>query len=94
MTSRISAFARPAKFVDEMESGPFHRWRHEHRFEDSDGSTLMSDVIAYELPLGPLGRLADALFVRRHLTHLVQQHNRAVKAAAEEEKAPRPVASP
>jgi hypothetical protein len=30
MTSRITAFEPPRRFVDEMARGPFRRFRHEH----------------------------------------------------------------
>ncbi|MDY6775925.1 MAG: SRPBCC family protein [Halobacteria archaeon] len=37
-----------AVFVDEMERGPFERWRHTHGFERSDGGTVMRDTVEYE----------------------------------------------
>ena len=33
MTSVISHYDSPHRFVDEQVSGPFRRWWHEHRFE-------------------------------------------------------------
>ena len=32
LTSAITAFERPVRFVDEQTSGPFASFRHEHRF--------------------------------------------------------------
>ena len=54
-------------FVDEQERGPYRRWEHTHRFTETDTGVLMEDEVDYELPLGPLGTLAHALFVQRQL---------------------------
>jgi ligand-binding SRPBCC domain-containing protein len=57
----------PHYFTDEQigAEGPFKRWRHTHAFEALDGErTRVIDRLEYELPFGPLGRLADALFGR------------------------------
>ena len=83
MTSRIAHYERPRRFVDEMVRGPFAAWRHEHRFEARPGGTRMVDAAVYRLPLGPLGRLADVLVVRRHMRRLLQERNRHIKLAAE-----------
>lgn len=83
LSSQITAFDRPHRFVDEMVSGAFKSFRHEHIFEPSGDSTLMVDVFDYESPLGPLGRLADAVFLRRYMTALLETRNRHIKALAE-----------
>jgi len=57
-----------ARFVDRQESGPFRSWRHEHTFTAIDEhSTRLTDRVTYALRFGPLGRLADRLFVRRQV---------------------------
>jgi hypothetical protein len=38
MTSVISQYDAPHRFVDEQRSGPFRRWWHEHRFEPRTGA--------------------------------------------------------
>lgn len=81
MTSRITEYDAPHRFVDEQQSGPFGRWRHEHRFEEVDGTTTMTDVVEFTAPLGPLGRLVDALFLTRYMTRLLAQRNRWLAAA-------------
>lgn len=58
----------PRRFVDVQVRGPFAAWWHEHRFEAlADGSTQMDDTVYYRVPFGPLGWLADRLFVRPRL---------------------------
>jgi ligand-binding SRPBCC domain-containing protein len=42
-------------------------WRHQHGFEALDGGTRMTDHVEYALPLGPLGRIAHGLQVRRNV---------------------------
>lgn len=54
-------------FVDEQRFGPYSLWHHQHHFREIDGGVEMTDIVHYKLPLGPLGRLANALFVRRQL---------------------------
>ena len=57
-----------ARFADEQESGPFKSWRHEHTFTGIyEDSTRLTDRVTYTDRFGPLGRLADRLFVRRQV---------------------------
>ena len=60
-----------ARFVDEQESGPFAAWRHAHEFEAIDAKTTrVVDRITYRVPFGPIGWIADVVFLRRKLTAL------------------------
>ncbi|HEX3156247.1 MAG TPA: SRPBCC family protein [Candidatus Angelobacter sp.] len=63
-TSEIVEWEPPHCFVDLQLRGPYKLWRHEHRFEPSDGGTLISDTISLSLPLGFLGQLAYKIKVR------------------------------
>lgn len=84
MTSAITAYERPTRFVDEQQRGPFRSWWHEHRFTPTDaGGTLMVDVVRFCSPLGPLGRVADAVVLGRHMPHLVRQRNAWLKQELE-----------
>lgn len=69
-----------ACFVDEMRRGLFAAFRHEHvlepvRLDDRSAGTLMRDRMVWRSPLGALGRLADAVFVRRTLQALLRARN-------------------
>jgi ligand-binding SRPBCC domain-containing protein len=66
-TSEITEWDPPRRFVDEQLRGPYRSWRHEHEFRAVAGGTEIVDRVSYALPLGALGRLAHALFVRRQL---------------------------
>jgi ligand-binding SRPBCC domain-containing protein len=78
----ITAHQPPRLFVDEQGKGPFALWRHEHRFDPlPGGGTRLTDRITYEVPFGPLGRLADALFIRRTLDRMFAHRHRVTRAA-------------
>jgi hypothetical protein len=68
--SRITAYTAGESFVDEALRSPYAYWRHTHAFEARGADTLVRDRVAYGLPLGPLGRLAHALVVRRDLARI------------------------
>ena len=55
LTSRITDFNHPIFFADEMVSGAFRSFRHEHHFIDSEGVTIMTDIFEYRSPMGILG---------------------------------------
>ncbi len=68
--TRIDAVEPMRMFVDTQLKGPYKRWWHKHTFEPVEGGVLMRDRVEYELPLGPLGELAHATFVRKRLKHI------------------------
>jgi ligand-binding SRPBCC domain-containing protein len=77
-------FGEEARFVDEQESGPFKYWHHEHDFERVDEkNTRMLDRVTYRVPLGPIGVLADWIYVRRRLRRMFRYRSEAVKRALE-----------
>ena len=65
--SEITAWEPPVRFVDEQRFGPYRAWIHEHRFEDREGGTRVTDRVRYLVPGGPL---VDRLFVRRDLRRI------------------------
>lgn len=54
-------------FVDEQRVGPYALWHHQHHFKAIPGGVEMTDLVHYRLPLGFLGDIAHAIFVRRQL---------------------------
>jgi ligand-binding SRPBCC domain-containing protein len=83
LTSRITEFDPPRRFVDEMVRGAFRRLRHEHQFLATEAGTEIVDTFDYTSPLGPLGWAADRLFLRRYMTRLLRQRNACLKQVAE-----------
>lgn len=86
LTSRITAFERPRYFRDSMVKGIFRRFDHDHFFEPRGEATAMRDVFDFESPLGPLGRLANALFLTRYLRGFLERRNEVIKRAAESDE--------
>jgi len=89
MTSKIVALDSPHTFTDEMQRGPFKRWRHTHRFEPTGDGTLVSDHIEFASPFGPLGSAFDALFLKTFMAGFLVKHNEYIKQEAERRAASR-----
>ncbi len=83
LTSKIIEMEEPRKFTDEMQHGPFKRWRHAHLFEARKDGTLMTDHVKYASPFGVLGTLVDALVLKNYLTRFLIAHNQDIKHFAE-----------
>ena len=83
LTSKITEFHRPNCFVDEMVSGAFKSFRHEHLFKQQEGQTLMTDTFSFESPLGLLGWLANVLFLKSYMKRLLLKRNEVIKQTAE-----------
>ena len=78
------AFGEEARFVDVQESGPFAAWRHEHDFERVDEKTTrMLDRVTYRVPLGPIGWIADVIFVRRKVNEMFRYRHEQTKRLLE-----------
>lgn len=86
LTSKITAFEKPNYFVDEMQQGIFKSFQHKHLFTATDDGTLMTDIFDYKSPLGWLGSIADALFLKNYLKRLLEKRNAIIKEFAETEK--------
>jgi ligand-binding SRPBCC domain-containing protein len=81
LSMTISAADRPRSFRDEMVSGPFRRFVHDHFFEQRGGGTLMRDVLEFSSGVRPL----DALVLKPHLRRLLLRRNAVIKELAEGE---------
>lgn len=65
--TEITHVNEPYYFVDEQRAGPYALWHHEHRLSPTENGVLMSDLVSYRLPVGPLGDLAHRIFVQKQL---------------------------
>lgn len=68
--TEISHVQEGEYFVDEQRFGPYAFWHHKHIIHPSPEGVLMEDIVDYKLPLGPLGKLAHALLVRKQLKRI------------------------
>jgi len=83
-TAKIVEVERPRYFVDEMIAGAFKSMRHVHEFRPRDGGTLMRDLLEWQAPLGILGRIADRLFLERHMQWFVRTKQLRLRAIIEQ----------
>jgi ligand-binding SRPBCC domain-containing protein len=79
--TRIEAWEPGAMFCDLQLRGPYRHWEHLHTFEAVSGGTIVRDRVTYALPLGPLGRFAHALLVRRDLEAIFDFRRQATARA-------------
>jgi ligand-binding SRPBCC domain-containing protein len=82
MTSRITEFEPPRRFVDQMVRGPFAAFRHEHRFDATGTGTRMTDVVEFKMGWGPVGPVAD-IAAAAYLRHLMTLRNTTLRTKAE-----------
>lgn len=82
MTTKVTVYERPHRFVDEQVRGPFRSLRHEHVFEAHDStSTRMTDRMSAVLPLGPLGRAAARVMLTPYMGRLLHRRASNIKRA-------------
>ncbi|MBS1902675.1 MAG: SRPBCC family protein [Bacteroidetes bacterium] len=86
LTTLISETRRPTYFCDEMLKGAFRSMRHEHHFADQNGKCLMTDYFDFESPMGPLGKLFNALILTNYMTRFLEERNAVIKRVAESEE--------
>lgn len=75
LTSIVFDLDPPHRFCDRQLRGPFGSFFHEHVFLPHPEGTLMRDTITYRSPFGPLGRLADQLFLHSYMRRLIAERN-------------------
>ena len=83
LTSKITVCDRPRHLQDVMVSGVFVGFTHDHFLSETGNGTLMKDDFDYRSPLGPLGLIADFLFLETYMTKLLAERNATIKRFAE-----------
>ena len=76
--TEITHVKEGAYFVDEQRFGPYALWHHQHHFKEIDGGVLMRDILNYAIPLGPLGRFANLVFVKGQIDKIFSFREKAI----------------
>lgn len=79
-TTRIDVWEDGVRFVDSQLKGPYSGWWHEHRFERDGEGTLMTDRVYYSPPAGPIGRIANFVYVADELRKVFGYRSAIVRA--------------
>lgn len=77
-TTEITHLRDYSYFVDNQLDGPYSIWNHQHHFKEVDSGVEMTDILFYKIPFGPLGRLANWLFVRRQVRKIFKYRERVL----------------
>ncbi len=70
--TEISQVVQDKLFVDEQRFGPYKLWHHQHHFKEVEGGVQMKDLLHYAIPLGPIGRIANAVYVENQIDHIFE----------------------
>jgi ligand-binding SRPBCC domain-containing protein len=69
--AEITEFDPHSHFTDRQVEGPFTFWTHTHRIRSVDRAginiTVIIDQVEYGVPMGPVGSIVNALFIRKQL---------------------------
>ncbi|MGE5355250.1 MAG: SRPBCC family protein [Deltaproteobacteria bacterium] len=66
-------------FVDEQRIGPYKLWHHQHILEKKSEGTLMTDIVSYSPPFGPLGMIFNKLVIRKKLKEIFDYRRKAIE---------------
>lgn len=76
--SEITKWDPPFCFEDIQLKGPYKIWIHEHKFEDKDEKTLMTDTINYLSPGGILEFIPHNLIVRKKVEAIFDYRDKTI----------------
>jgi uncharacterized protein (TIGR01777 family) len=86
--ARHEGYEDGRQFRDVQEEGPFEAWAHTHHFEplgtegengEAGAASVLHDHIAYEVPLGGLGRVVAGGAVRSQIEHQFAYRHRITR---------------
>lgn len=79
LRAKITQMSAPDSFSDEQVFGAFKSLVHKHLFRTLEtGSTEKKEVVVLQAPLGPLGLLAERLFLGKYMRRLLEDKSRAM----------------
>jgi ligand-binding SRPBCC domain-containing protein len=77
-TTEITHCVEGKFFVDEQRFGPYAFWHHQHHFEAVADGVKMTDIVNYAIGFGPIGALANAVYVENRLKEIFAFREKAV----------------
>ncbi|MBU3679128.1 MAG: SRPBCC family protein [Candidatus Kapabacteria bacterium] len=80
---KITAYQPPRLMVDEQIRGPFKFWKQTRLINEVNGVTELTDIVEYEAPFGILGRIANALLIRRQVEQMFTYRQATTKRLLE-----------
>ena len=80
---RITEYEPPTLMSDEQVSGPFAYWKQTRRLREVDGGTELTDIVEYRAPFGVLGRITNALVIRRQVLEMFTYRQQMTKQILE-----------
>ncbi|MFT5861057.1 MAG: ligand-binding SRPBCC domain-containing protein [Flavobacteriaceae bacterium] len=83
LTVEIVQLDSPHMFEDRMTKGTFKSMNHIHRFIEVGVTTKMIDEFHFESPMGVLGKMVNAIFLKRYMTKFLIVRNEEIKRIAE-----------
>jgi len=86
LSTKITGFESPKYFCDEMISGAFASFKHEHFFSETQNGTQVVDRFDYKSPMGFLGICADHIFLKKYMSQFLWKRNKVIQAFAESDK--------
>lgn len=66
-------------FVDEQRFGPYSFWHHQHFLKEVPGGIEMTDTLHYKVPFGFLGKLVNALFIKKKINEIFEYRYKALE---------------
>jgi ligand-binding SRPBCC domain-containing protein len=71
---RIEDVLRGSRLSYRQSEGIFSTWNHTMKFEEhGENSTLVTDIVDYQVPLGIFGHLADDLILKSDMSRVLGQ---------------------
>ena len=77
--SEITHAIAPVFFVDEMRSGPYRFWHHQHRFAEKTDGVEMRDTVHYAMKFGLLGQSLHDMVIGAKLMEIFDYRRTALE---------------
>ncbi|GKV65316.1 MULTISPECIES: SRPBCC family protein [Sporosarcina] len=83
LTAKVIHMEKHTVFVDVMVKGAFKCFTHTHQFEEKKDGTVMIDIFDYKSPFGPIGFIADKLFLEKYMRDFIISRGKELTRIAE-----------